>query len=282
MSSSLADAVRLRLEQASNDEFVDEEMRHVQPILELQSRWSSIPRRDEVLIETTKTREGHHQYIFPFQGRLVHEGLAALLAFRLGKRGFSPITATFNDYGVELLSPMSIDLASEQWLEILTPENLAEDVLACVNSSELAKRHFREIARIAGLLVPMRPGAPRSIRALQASSELFYDVFREFDPDNLLLDQARREVLERQLEFKRLRSALEKIAGEKIVMITTQRLTPLAFPLWAERIGSQQLRIDGATERIARVVAQLEAAADAQAARSTSQKKMLQREDSMR
>jgi ATP-dependent Lhr-like helicase len=266
MSSSLAEAVRLRLEEAANGIFIDAEMKHVQQILELQARWSRIPHRHEILIESTKTREGHHHYLFCFQGRLVHEGLAALITFRLQQRGITPITATFNDYGVELLSPTPIPMDEFDWRDALSPANLAEDVLACVNSGELAKRHFREIARIAGLLVPARPGAPRSVRQLQASSSLFYDVFREFDPQNLLLDQARREVLERQLEFARLRAALERIARETIVTVATEKLSPMAFPLWAERIGSQTLRIEGARDRIERLARQLEQAANKEAA----------------
>src|SRR5262249_8001843 len=147
----------------------------------------------------------------------------------LSQRQIAPVTATFNDYGLQLLSPKAIDLSEPGWREVLSTQNLVEDVLACVNSSELARRHFREIARIAGLLVPARPGASRSVRQLQASSSLFYDVFQEFDPENLLLVQARREVLERQLEFSRLRGALEHVKQERIVMIETKRLSPLAF-----------------------------------------------------
>jgi ATP-dependent Lhr-like helicase len=261
MSSSLAEAMRLRLEEASDGIFIDDEMRCVQPILELQARWSRIPRRHEILIESTKTREGYHHFLFCFQGRLVHEGLAALLAFRLQRRGVAPVTATINDHGVEIHAPSPMPMDETAWREVLSPSNLVEDVLACVNSGELAKRHFREIARIAGLLVPTRPGAPRSVRQLQASSSLFYDVFREFDPQNLLLDQARREVLERQLEFARLRKAIERVQREQIVTIETAKLSPLAFPLWAERIGSQRLRMEDSHDRIERLVRQLEEAA---------------------
>ncbi len=99
------------------------------------------------------------------------------------------------------------------------------------------------------------------MRQLQASSALFYDVFVEFDPGNLLLDQARREVLAQQLEFARLREALEHLAEQKIVMVHTERLSPLAFPLWAEGIGSQQLRYEKNVDRIERLARQLEEAA---------------------
>ncbi len=265
MSASLAAAVRFRLDEAANGQFVDVEMNQVKPILELQARWSQIPATAEVVIESVATRDGYHHFIFPFQGRLAHEGLAALLTYRFGKLGFKPITATFNDYGLELLSPQPLATTAEEWVRALSPENLQIDVLSCLNTGELARRHFREIARIAGLLVPTRPGAPRSTRQLQASSELFFDVFTEFDPGNLLMEQARREVLDRQLEFRRLLAALEKIHREELVLVDTARVTPLAFPLWAERIQSQQLRSENATERIERMARQLERAADSEA-----------------
>jgi ATP-dependent Lhr-like helicase len=262
MSSSLADAVRARMEQAADEIYPDEEMQNIRPILDLQRRWSAIPRSRELLIEQTKTREGYHHFLYPFQGRLVHEGLSALLAFRLARRGIAPITATFNDLGLELLSPMEMMLGENDYRDLLSPQQLLEDIVECVNSSELARRHFREIARIAGLLVQTRPGAYRTVRQLQASSELFFDVFKEFDPQNLLMQQARREVLERQLEFARLRNALERIALQQILITTPKKLSPLSFPLWAERIASQQLRLESGSDRIERLAQQLEAAAD--------------------
>jgi ATP-dependent Lhr-like helicase len=259
MSASIAQAIRVRLDEAAAGEFVDEEMKHVKPILDLQQRWSKIPRIGQILIESTTTRDGHHHFLYTMQGRLAHEGLAALLAYRLGSRG--PITATFNDLGIELLSPEPLAATVEEWAAALTDHNLLADVLACLNTGELAKRHFREIARIAGLLVPMRPGAHRSVRQLQASSGLFFDVFTEFDPQNLLLDQAKREVLQQQLEFSRLQNALHEISSQQLLLTSPARLTPLAFPLWAERIASQQLRSESASDRIERVARQLEAAA---------------------
>jgi ATP-dependent Lhr-like helicase len=261
MSTSLADAVRTRMEQAADQIYPDLESKTIRPILELQRRWSAIPRSNELLIERTRTRDGHHLFLYPFQGRLVHEGLSALLSFRLARRRIAPVTATFNDYGIELLSPLELNFDEEVCRELLSSQNLLDDIVECVNSSELARRHFREIARIAGLLVQSRPGAHRSVRQLQASSELFFDVFREFDPGNLLMQQARREVLERQLEFARLRLALERIERQQLVFTAPPRLSPMSFPLFAERIASQQLRMESSSDRIERLAQQLEAAA---------------------
>lgn len=261
ISQSLADEVCQRLDQAAVGQYNDAEMKKIQPLLEVQARWSAIPRLGQMLIESTQTRDGHHHYIYPFLGRLVHEGLAALVAFRFGMRGHRPITATFNDYGIELLGQTPLPQGDEDYRAVLSPDALLDDILAALNTGELARRHFREIARIAGLLVPARPGGHKTARQLQASSGLFYDVFVEFDPENLLLVQARREVLERQLEFARLREALLSLKLKSLVFRKTERLTPMAFPLWAERIASQQLRFESAGERIERIAHQLELAA---------------------
>jgi ATP-dependent Lhr-like helicase len=267
LSSQLAQAVREQLEKTRR-EIADEikpanraaEMRAVRPILEVQAAWSRIPALDELLIERTATREGVHHFVYPFAGRLVHEGLGALLAYRFGKAAPNTFTVTATDYGIELLGAKPVELAEADWREALSPDGLLDELLACLNSTELARRQFREIARVAGLVFQGFPGANKSAKQLQASSSLFYDVFARYDPQNLLLDQARREVLERELQFTRLRDTLERIRGMKLVLMRPERLTPFAFPLWADMIRGQ-VSTEKWDERVARVVAQLEAAA---------------------
>ncbi|MEM6313623.1 MAG: helicase-related protein, partial [Planctomycetota bacterium] len=261
LSTNLAAGVRRRMEDALDGVFDDTEMETVAPLLKLQARWSALPRVGELLVETMKTREGGHVFLFPFLGRLVHEGLGAVLALRIGRLRDMPMTATFTDYGIELLAPQRLELSEAEWRGVLEPAALLEDLLECLNAGELTKRQFRGISRVAGLLLPSSPGAPKSNRQLQASSELFYQVFTEFDPNNLLLEQARREVLEEQLEVSRLREALETLETHALVMTEPRRLTPLSFPLWASRIQSQTLRVEAAADRIERMMRQLEKAA---------------------
>ncbi|MFT3785128.1 MAG: ligase-associated DNA damage response DEXH box helicase [Tepidisphaeraceae bacterium] len=267
LSTQLAAAVRGRLDEAGQGVFQDDEMAAVAPLLAVQQRWSAIPAREQVLVESIRTREGGHHVVYAFLGRLVHEGLGAVLAHRLMKRTGLPVTATFNDYGIELLSPREMQdrLDESAWRELLSADRLSDDLITCLNTGELTKRQFREIARVAGLVLASTPGQPRSNRQLQASSELFFDVFNEFDPGNLLLEQARREVLERQLEFDRLASALRSLEGQALLLTAPARLTPMAFPIWAQRIQSSTLRVEDATTRIERMVAQLERASQTKA-----------------
>jgi ATP-dependent helicase Lhr and Lhr-like helicase len=260
LSSELAFAVRRKLTQARGGEYPDPEMEAIRPLLELQERWSVVPAHDELLIERTRAPEGHYLFVYPFEGRAVHEGLSALLAWRITRACRLSISIMLNDYGFGFVSPKPVELDAARWSELLQPGDLAGDLLACLNSTELARRQFREIARVAGLVFSGYPGSPKTTRQLQASSRLFFDVFAKYDPDNLLLEQARREVFERQLEASRLRATMERIAATRLTIVETRELSPLAFPMWADGIR-EQMSSEKWSDRIKRMALALEKAA---------------------
>ena len=236
------------------------EMVKVAPILRVQAKWSVVPRPDELLIEQTATRDGHHLYVYPFAGRLVNGALGTLLGYRLGKAAPLTLRVTPNDYGVELHGRTRLELTEAEWRDLLSPDDLLEDVLASVNAAELGRHHFREIARVAGLIMSGSPGAPPTMKSLQASSGLLYDVFARYDPANLLMEQSQREVLERQMDFTRLRETMEAMQQRQIVLVKCERLTPLAFPLWADRI-SHSVDTEDPAATLARMLEELETAA---------------------
>jgi ATP-dependent Lhr-like helicase len=260
LSTQLAAAVRSQLADARDGVFNHKEMRAVAPILAIQAKWSRIPVPGEFLIEEVKSRDGYHLFAFPLVGRAIHEGLSTLLAYRLTLRQPRTISAFATDYGFELLSLAPFALENDDWTELLSTDHLLEDVLTCVNTTELARRQFRDIARIAGLIFSGYPGNKKSMRQLQTSTGLLYEVFRDFDPGNLLLDQARREVLDQQLDLQWLRATLIELARMERVVIATPRLTPFAFPIWADRLRTQ-VTSETWTDRIQRMVLQLERAA---------------------
>lgn len=245
LSSELAQAVRERLEQARMGIFEGKEMRSVRPVLETQAEISAIPKRDELLIERVETREGHHLFFYPFEGRLVHEGLAALFAWRISRLRPITFSMAMNDYGVELLAPDPAPIEEALERELLSPYNLAEDIPASLNAAEMARRQFREIARIAGLTFTGYPGQNKSVRQLQASSGLLFDVFMRYDRGNLLIEQAHREVLEKQLERSRLGQTLERLSRSTIRLLDIDRPSPLSFPILVDRtrhrISSEKL-----------------------------------------
>lgn len=260
LSSELSKALRQKLHEASHQKLAGREMKALKSLLEIQQRWSIIPRTDQLLIEQIKTRTGYQIFLFPFEGRLVHEGLAALLAYRISRNWKTTFSMACNDYGIVLQSPSKTEINPNTARDWFSTENLMADILESMNCTEMAKRQFRQVARIAGLIQQGLPGSRKNARQLQASSNLFFDVFCEYDPDNLLLEQSRREVLDQQLEASRMYSAMERIVESQIMLREPPRVTPLAFPLLVdklrERVSSETL-----TDRIARMQKQLESAA---------------------
>lgn len=232
------------------------EMAAVQPILERQRETSIVPTEDELLIERFESREGHHVVIYPFEGRLVHEAMGSLLAFRMSL--LKPITFSIamNDYGFELLSDQPIPIEEALDNDLFSPQDLLSDLQRSLNATEMARRKFRDIASIAGLVFKGMPGRPLKERHMRANSGLFFDVFREHEPDHLLLRQAYDEAFDVQMELPRMREALERIQRQRIVLKDPGRFTPFAFPILVDRLRekltSEQLedRIRKMTERL--------------------------------
>jgi ATP-dependent Lhr-like helicase len=207
------------------------ELTVLKPLFHLQNQLSQVPKENELLIEHIETKDGFHLFVYPFEGRLVHEAMAAILAYRIGK--IMPITFSFamNDYGFELLSDQPIPVDDSNVYELFAVENLFEDIQKSVNSTEMAKRKFRDIAVIGGLIFQGMPGEKQKARHLQSSASLLFKVFAEYEPNNILLRQSYREVFEQQMEEARLRDMLQRIQQSKIVITFPQQLTPFCFPL---------------------------------------------------
>jgi ATP-dependent Lhr-like helicase len=260
MSGELADLLRQRLGEVADGVFRDPELEALEPLFRVQAKWSQIPRPDELLIERVKSRDGWHLFVFPFEGRLVHEGLAALLAYRMSRIRRITFSMSANDWGFELLSSSAPPLEEALAGGLLSPDNLGDDINASLNATEMARRQFREIARVTGLVFPGFPRSGKTARQLQASSGLFFDVFMRYDPGNMLLDQAHREVLERQLERSRLGVALKRLSKSVVSVTEPERFTPLAFPLLVDRTRNK-LSSESLADRVKRMQAALERAA---------------------
>jgi ATP-dependent Lhr-like helicase len=261
LSSEMAEAVLELLAGAAQGEFVEPEMQAAMPMLRTQAKLSRLPTPGTLLVEQFASREGHHVYLYPFAGRNVHLGLASLLAWRLARHAPNTFSLAVNDYGFELLSAEPLDITSLLDKSVLSAEGLLADVLASLNSGELAQRRFREIARVAGLVFTGYPGAPKSSRQLQASSGLFYEVFRKYDADNLLLNQAQTEVLSQELDIRRLGAALRRMNALRIDFVELKVPSPFSLPLMVERLR-EKLSTEKLADRLARIIKDAERVAD--------------------
>jgi len=236
-------------------DFLEPEMLAAQPMLTTQARLSHLPRRGRLLIERFQSAEGHHLFVYPFGGRHVHMGLAQLLAWRLSRLQPNTFSLSINDFGLELLAVQPVDVTPLVDGRAFGTRALMPDVLASLNSGELAQRRFREIARVAGLVFSGYPGAPKSMKQVQASSSLFWEVFRKYDAGNQLLTQAEREVLSQELEVDRLRSTLKRMAAQQVDLVDLRVPSPFALPLMVERFR-EELSTEKLADRLQRILAE--------------------------
>ena len=261
LSSELADSVMEVLADAAQGDFFDPEMAAARPMLETQMALSRIPTPKTLLIEQLRSREGQHLFLYPFAGRNAHIGLGSLLAWRLAKDRPNTFSIVINDYGLELLSAKPVDPTPLTDQSLFDEGDLLHDVLASLNSSELARRRFREIARVAGLISQGYPGQPKSTRQLQASSSLFYEVFRKYDGGNMLLSQAENEVLGQELDIERLREVLKRMREQKIVFVELAVPSPFALPLMVDRFR-EKLTTEKLKDRLDRMLKEMEREAE--------------------
>ncbi|MDO3629092.1 ligase-associated DNA damage response DEXH box helicase [Mucilaginibacter sp. BT774] len=254
LSSQLSAVFRDKLDEVAHGIENDEEVVALKPLFNLQAELSHLPQSHEFLIESFHSREGHHLIFYPFEGRLVHEGMASLLAYRISKIKPFSFSIAMNDYGFELLADdeIPIEMALED-ASFFSIDNLLDDILHSLNANEMAKRKFRDIAHIGGLVFTGYPGQPVKSRHLQASTSLLFDVFSEYEPNNLLVRQAYNEALAFQLEEFRLREALQRIVKQNIILKQIYRPTPFAFPIMVDSLGRERLTTETLEERIARL-----------------------------
>ncbi len=245
LSSELASVIRTKLDDYKKQDQVDRELTFLDPLFQLQQFQSHFPSKDEFLIEYIRSPEGFHVMMYPFEGRFVHEGLAALVANKIAEIKPITISMAMNDYGFELLSDQEIPIYEALESDLFAFDDLSRSIEESVNATEMAKRRFRDIAAIAGLVSKGRPGSRIKERHLQSSTRLLFEVYSDYQPDHILLKQAYEEVLYLQLEESRMKEAIRRIQQQKIIFRTPENPTPFSFPIMVdgmrERLSTERL-----------------------------------------
>lgn len=252
LSSNLGFLLRKKLAESKAPSSKDKELNFLFPLVESQQNKSHIPSEDEFLVEKITTKEGCHLFMYPFEGRLVHEVMASLMAYRISQLYPISFSMAMNDYGFELFSDKDIVLTEEQLHYILRKDDLMKDVSASINATEMAKRKFRDIAVIAGYVIQNHHGRQQSNKSLQASAGIIFQVLEEHEPHNLLLKQTYTEVFNQQLEEPRLTAAFERINASTIIYKIVESFTPLSFPIKVDSLR-QSLSSEDLAARILRM-----------------------------
>jgi ATP-dependent Lhr-like helicase len=223
------------------------------PLLGTQRQLSVLPSPDMLLMERWSSKQGEHLFVYPFEGRSVHEGLAQLWGYRFAKRSPTTFSFSLNDYGFEMVGPEGYDFQTLFDDDFFSQDNLIEEIGQSLQIGQLSQRQFREIAKIAGLVFTGYPGSPKSGRQMQVSSSLLYDVFLKYEPNNLLMRQSFDEVLANSLESGRMKKMLQRLSQMKISWVHLESPSPLSFPLIVETIASGNLSNETLEAKVARL-----------------------------
>lgn len=257
LSSQLSDMLRIKIQESSTSTSKEVELKEIFPLIKKQQESSIVPTQKQFLIEYFESKEGFHAFFYPFEGRFVHEGMASVIGYRLSLLKPMTFSIALNDYGFELLCDQEIPLQEAIDNNIFTADYLQEDIKASVNSTEMARRKFRDIASISGLVFHGYPGKSKKQKHLQASSQLFFEVFNDYEKDNLLLLQAFEEVMEFQLEESRMIKALERIEQQEIVIKRLDKASPFSFPIMVDRLR-ERMSFEKLEDRIRKMKIKLE------------------------
>nr|WP_186992312.1 ligase-associated DNA damage response DEXH box helicase [Constantimarinum furrinae] len=257
LSSQMSEILREELQSEAEHKKKTPELKALSSLFERQEMESIVPGEHEFLIETFKTREGHHSLFYPFEGRYVHEAMSSLIAYRLSLLHPITFSIAYNDYGFELLSDQPLDIQQLIDNNLFSSEYLFDDLQKSLNATELARRKFRDIAVISGLVFQGYPNRIVKTKHLQSNSQLLFDVFRDYEPENLLYLQSFRETFEHQLEEGRLRIALNRIMKQEIIWKKCKKPTPFSFPIITDRLR-EKLSSEKLKDRISRMKLQLE------------------------
>jgi ATP-dependent Lhr-like helicase len=256
MTANLGSQLRKKLTEASEAEITDPILNALSPLFQKQASLSIVPRENELLVEIIESKDGHHLFVHTFEGRLVNEAMATILAWRISQIQPISFSIAMNDYSFELLSDQPIPVDETNIRELFTSENLTATIQKGVNATEMAKRKFRDIAVIGGLVFQGNPGEKKKARHLQSSASLLFNVFMEYDPDSILLRQAFQEVMNDQMEEQRLRAMLKRIESTKIIITRPDKLTPFCFPVKVDSLR-ENMSSEKLEDRIKKMIKQL-------------------------
>ena len=257
-SAHLSDLLKEALFEDQNK--TTREFQSLLPVFDQQKKESVVPQPHELLIERFETKEGFHTVFYPFEGYALHEAMASLLAYRISLLSPISFSMSYNDYGFELLSDQAFSQEAFMDNNLFSSEYLFEDLVQSINISEMARRRFRDIAVISGLVFQGFPNKPIKSKHLQSGYQLFFEVFKDYEPDNLLYQQAIEETFDHGMERGRMQLVFEALEQKTIVWKNCSQPTPFSFPLITDRMRSK-LSSESVEDRIKKMYLQLEKAA---------------------
>jgi ATP-dependent Lhr-like helicase len=240
LSTFLAERVRMMLHDPKRQKQLPQQVRDW---INMQRARSMVPAPDQMLIETFPRGNKHYLVAYPFDGRLAQQTLGMLITRRLERAGKHPLGFLASEYamcvwGLEPMGDLELDALFDE-------DMLGDDLESWLGESTLMKAMFSKCAVISGMIDRKIPGAQKKTgRQVTFSSDLIFDVLRQYEPDHILMQAAFQDAGEGYLDLKRLGALLRRVKG-RIVHKDLRHVSPFAAPVMLE-MG--RVSIEGAGE----------------------------------
>jgi len=180
------------------------------------------------------------------------EALSRVVALRLSRLRGGNAVATPDDYGFVLTVTPAQVFGVKELPHILSPHNFEEDLREALSRSDLLKYHFRNAAQTGMMVYRNYFGERKSVRKLQWSSEIIFNVLMQYEPDHVLLREAWRDAIHVYIDSDGARRYLEAAASRPMRIRTVDRVPPLSFALFATKI-KEALKVEDPRETMERL-----------------------------
>lgn len=195
-----------------------------------------------------------HYFFHSLIGRAANDALSRVVALRLSRIRGGNAVATPDDYGFVLTVSDQQVIRHEDFEQLLQPRNFDQELQASLNRSDLLKFYFRNAAQTGLMVYRNYFGEQKSVRKVQWSSEVIFNVLSEHEPNHVLLREARRDAVHTHLDIDGAVSFLQELAhrGIPVRRRTVAHIPPLAFGMYATQI-QEALMVEDPRETLERL-----------------------------
>jgi ATP-dependent Lhr-like helicase len=199
---------------------------------------SEIPGEECLLVEefAGQNERAVHYFFHTLIGRSANDALARVIAFRLSQLRGGNAIATPHDYGFVLTVERRQRFTEAELPILLRSAEFDRALDESLRQSEMLKYHFRNAAQTGLMVYRNFFSQQKSVRKLQWSAEVIFNVLQRHEPSHVLLREARRDMLQSFIDAETAQAFLAAQTTRPVRLRSVLKVPPLSFAMYATKI----------------------------------------------
>jgi ATP-dependent Lhr-like helicase len=187
----------------------------------------SVSTPDRLSVEVTLDHDEYrrHYYVHANYGRKFNDGLSRLVAYHCAREANTNVQVAVADHGFTVSMPLNRKVDVARVIESLDPADVAADLRAALDGTDLLKRYFRINATRSLMILKRYKGYEKSAAQQQVSSDMLLSFAQDLD-DFAVMEETYREIMEDKLNVAGIREIVRQIADGEIAVHSRQVDTP--------------------------------------------------------